>query len=219
MIKHATMKLNNKIVTETAQYVTEYLHRHLAKDFYYHDILHTTYVVNAVEFLCSAMDISEPEKNILLVAAWFHDTGFTKDPPEHEKESAFIASQFLKNKNVDDQEIAIVTDSILATKLPQQPVEKIQQILCDADLLYLADTDMIQRANLLRREWAAISNKVYTDKEWYALNIQFLTAHSFHTQYCRDHFSYLKLKNIQKLAMKLVEVTNYAHGTAKNIAA
>jgi predicted metal-dependent HD superfamily phosphohydrolase len=175
--------------------------------------------VNAVDLLSSAIGIAEADKRILLVAAWFHDTGFTKQTFEHEKEGVLIASQFLKNRNIEDEEIAIVINCILATKIPQQPRNQLQQILCDADLLYLAETNMIQRSNQLRKEWATILNKVYTDKEWYELNIQFLTAHAFQTQYCRDQFNYSKLSNIKKITDKWEELLNYRDATIKNIAA
>ena len=85
-------------------------------------------------------------------------------------------------------------------------------------MLYLAETNMIQRSNQLRKEWATILNKVYTDKEWYELNIQFLTAHAFQTQYCRDQFNYGKFNNIKKITDKWEELLNYRDATT-NIAA
>lgn len=205
------MKINNEIVKEVSEYVTDYLAKHLPKTFCYHNLSHTTYVVNAVHLLCSAIGIAGTEQNILQVAAWFHDIGFTKQTAGHEMEGALMASHFLKNKNIDQEETATVMDCILATQVPQQPVGQLQEILCDADLLYLADADMIQRANLLRKEWAAVLNKVYTDKEWYESNVRFLSAHEFHTQYCRDQFNHHKMNNINRLAVILQELNNYTN--------
>jgi predicted metal-dependent HD superfamily phosphohydrolase len=117
------------------------------------------------------------------------------------------------------EEITIIVDCILATKVPQKPENLLQQIMCDADLLYLAEANMIERSNLLRREWATILNKTYTDKEWYELNIQFLTSHTFHTKYCRDQFDSFKWSNIKKLIVKLEELANDTFSSRNNIAA
>lgn len=213
------MKINNEMVKEVSEYVADYLDKHLPKTFCYHNLSHTTYVVNAINLLCPAIGIAGAEQKILQVAAWFHDIGFTKQTAGHEMEGALMASHFLKNKNIDEEETVIVMDCILATQLPQQPANQLQQILCDADLLYLADTDMIQRANLLRREWASVLNKVYADKEWYELNIRFLSAHEFHTQYCRDQFNRRKMNNMNRLAHILQELNNYTDTVQNNIAA
>jgi len=212
------MKINDEIVTETAHFVISFLEKRLPKEYYYHNLSHTISVAEAVNLLSSAIGITKEEKNILL-AAWFHDTGFTKQTFDHEKEGALIANHFLKDKNVDDEATAIVIDCILATKMPQQPHNQLQQILCDADLLYLAETNMIQRSNLLRKEWQTMLNKIYTDKEWYELNIQFLTAHTFHTQYCCEHFNYGKLDNLKKIVAEWEELLNCPNTSTKNIAA
>lgn len=54
----------------------------------------------------------------LTIAAWFHDTGFTKSIKNHEEESVTIASAFLKmNKNYTETDIKSVCDLILATKI------------------------------------------------------------------------------------------------------
>lgn len=209
------MKLNDQIVKEVAAYVTGYLGRYLPDCFYYHNLSHTIYVVNAVGLLCSANGMSKTEQRILKVAAWFHDIGFAKQTLGHEKEGALMASHFLGSKNISEEETAMVADCILATQMPQQPANLLQQILCDADLLYLADMDMIARASLLRKEWAVALNKVYTDKEWYNLNVQFLLAHKFHTEYCCDQFNRRKMNNTNKLT-RILQTLDANAGTAQN---
>lgn len=209
------MRINDQIVKEASAYVTLYLDRHLPNCFHYHNLSHTTYVVNAVGLLCSANGITGEEQRILKVAAWFHDIGFTKQALGHEKEGALMASHFLERKNISEEETTIVTDCILATQMPQQPANLLQQILCDADLLYLADMDMIARAGQLRKEWAVALNKVYTDKEWYSLNVQFLLSHKFHTEYCQNKFNRRKMNNINKLT-KILQTLNANNGKAQN---
>ncbi len=202
------MKITNTIVAEVAEYVSEYLSKHLPKEFCYHDFFHTFCVVNAVDMLCKAMNLSKTETRILLVAAWFHDTGYTQHQDDHENESALIAEEFLTNKNVDEEEIEQVKACILATLYPQQPKNILEQIICDADMLHVSETNFIERSNLLRKEWEATKNKIFTDKEWYKLNIEFLNKHSFHTNYCCEHFDKSKSKNLKTLVMNLEQLNS-----------
>jgi len=213
------MKINDEIVAEVAEYVSDYLSRQLRKDFCYHSSFHTFSVVNAVDMLCTATGISDAQKRILLVAAWFHDIGYTRQIHDHEKAGTLIASQFLKNQKINKEEIAIVSACILATQIPQQPKNKLEQILCDADLLYIAESNFLKGSNQLREEWSATINKIYTDTEWYQLNIQFLKTHKFHLQYSKEQFDKGKTNNLQKLLAKLQEVTNSSTVIPGNIAA
>jgi predicted metal-dependent HD superfamily phosphohydrolase len=202
------MKITNKTVAEAAEYVSDYLSKQLPKGFAYHSFSHTLSVVNAADMLCRETRVSKRERKILLVAAWFHDIGYTKQINEHEKAGTLIASQFLRNKKVNEKEIAIINACILATQVPQRPKNKLEQILCDADLLYLGETNFAKQSNELRKEWAATIHKIYTDREWLELNIQFLKAHKFQLQYCRAQFDNGKLNNMEMLLTKLKEVAN-----------
>lgn len=208
------MKINNQIVTEAAVYVSEFLSANLSKEIYYHDYFHTFSVVQAAGMLSNILGINKEEKRILLVASWFHDTGYTKRSLDHERESAVIAEQFLRKHEIDDEEINAVKSCILATKYPPQPATLLEQIICDADLHYISEGNFMERSNLLRKEWAA-EGKNYTDKEWNESNIKFLTEHNFQTEYCRKHFTEGKQKNIKKIKVKLHEINQSLPETKK----
>jgi uncharacterized protein len=105
---------------------------------------------------------------------------------------------------------------ILATQMAQQPKNKVEQIICDADLLYLGTANFTEGSNQLREEWANTINKIYTDREWYQLNIQFLKNHRFHLKYSRERFDTGKATNVKKLLGKL---TNSEDAATNNIAA
>lgn len=199
------MKINNQIVTEAAVYVSEFLSANLNKEIYYHDFFHTFSVAQATEMLSDICNITKNEKRIVLIAAWFHDTGYTKKSIDHEMESAAIAEQFLRKHEIDEEEINAVKNCILATKYPPKPATLLEQIICDADLHYISEASFMDRSNLLRKEWAA-EGKNYTDKEWHESNIKFLTDHNFQTEYCRKYFTEGKQKNIKKIKAKLEEI-------------
>src|SRR5690349_13851528 len=193
------MQINKQIVKEAEAFVTHNLAEHLNKQFLFHDITHTSNVVKAVTLICNETGIDKHEKRILQVAAWFHDIGYTQRIDQHEDVGALLAETFLKSHEVDQIDIEKVKCSIIATHYPQVPLTLCEMILCDADLVHLAAKDYMQSADLLRQEWVMTRDKVFTDAEWIETNIKFLSAHTYHTLYCQEHFEEGKQKNIRKL--------------------
>ena len=193
------MKIDSIIVKAAEAYARNYISEHLDKNFGFHNLSHTLTVVKAVETICSESGRDKHEKRILLVAAWFHDLGYTQRIDEHEDIGASLAENFLKEKGVDESDIELVKSHIIATHFPQYPLTSGEKILCDADMIHLADKNYIEKADVLRKEWAATRNKEYTDEEWLNINIAFLSDHTYHTPYCRNNFDSGKQKNIKKL--------------------
>ena len=202
------MKINTEIVKESARYVSDYFSKNLDPKFTYHNLSHTIYVVKAAEMLCEAMKVNNHHKKILLVAAWFHDLGYTQQIDSHETAGAFIAEKFLSEKNVDKEDIDLVKCCILSTHYPQKPATRLEEILCDADMMHLSDKAFIDAAALLRKEWEFVKGKKYTDEEWYNLNVQFVSAHQYHTSYGIKNLESHKNKNVKRLSSNLEEVTN-----------
>ena len=193
------MKINSKITEAAEKYVTAFLAANLDTKFIYHDINHTRDVVKGVREICEESKIEKHEKNILLIAAWFHDTGYTKIIDQHEDAGAVIAEEFLKEYAVDQADIDIVKSCIIATHYPQYPLTPGEKILCDADMMHLSSKSFMKKADLLREEWVLSRDKTYTDEEWIDLNIQFMSYHQYHTEYCKKNREAKKAKNIQKL--------------------
>ena len=50
----------------------------------YHKYGHTVDVVNAAEEIALGSDLSNGDREILLIAAWFHDTGYLVQHEGHE---------------------------------------------------------------------------------------------------------------------------------------
>lgn len=193
------MKIDSAIVLAAADHVKEYLSNNLDKKFTFHNLSHTIDVVNAVEMITAAMEIKKHERNILLVAAWFHDVGYTERIEDHEDIGALHAENFLQNFLVNQDDIDKVKSCIIATHYPQCPLTGAEQILCDADMLHLSGKKYFKRAAFLRSEWKETKNKIYTDAEWLEINLKFLSDHAYHTQFCKDNFSEGRKKNILKL--------------------
>jgi predicted metal-dependent HD superfamily phosphohydrolase len=93
----------------------------LSPAFLYHNYKHTQEVVANAEILANADNLNEEEKEILLVACWFHDSGYTEDIMLHEEKSCEIAAEFLKAEGVNEDFIRKVKELIMSTKVCCKP--------------------------------------------------------------------------------------------------
>jgi HD superfamily phosphodiesterase len=174
---------------------------HLFKDklssiYVYHNFNHTKRVVKNAEFLAEKKNLGPLDKNILLLAAWFHDTGFTRSNESHEKESKLIARSFLKEHNLSEEDLSVIEKTIDITKLGVQPTTDIEKVLKDADCSHFAREDFKEISELLRQELYLQGNS-YSPKKWLDLNIEMLSSqHEFYTDYAIRNWNSLKQKNL-----------------------
>ena len=101
----------------------------------YHHIPHTLDVIEQCERIAIAEGITDSKEIYLLkVAALYHDIGFLETYAGHE---IIGCKLFLKDApayNFSEEELTKITGMIMATKVPQKPKNKLQEIICDADL-------------------------------------------------------------------------------------
>ncbi|BDD05865.1 Pycsar system effector family protein [Aureibacter tunicatorum] len=173
-----------KVVQEAEAFYKEYIQKD--SSYSYHNIDHTQLVVNAVEEIGKAEGLSEYEIDLVTIAAWFHDIAYVDFPKEHESKGAEIAENFLKTKLSQD-EIDRIKALIMVTKMPQDPQNHMEMVMCDADLSHLGKEGYFQRAENLRKECCTHFKKV-NKKEWTMLNIQFLMTHKYFTDYAKKNF-------------------------------
>jgi predicted metal-dependent HD superfamily phosphohydrolase len=184
-------------------YVIQYLNEHGNANFYYHNLTHTTDVVEATKEIANYYKLDEHACFLLTAAAWFHDIGYPVDMANHETVSADTAAMYLKNSLLKDEEIEIIKKCILATKVPQQPHSLFEEIICDADLYYLGTDRYKQTSALLKKEMQSLNNNTPVDGfEWRSEKIRFFESHHYHTDYCRLKLDQKKQENLLKLKNK-----------------
>ncbi|BAO76011.1 Pycsar system effector family protein [Winogradskyella sp. PG-2] len=187
------------LIAEAEKYVTSYLNENLDPSFVYHNLAHTQRVVAKAIELTNESDLSEIEKQQVIIAAWFHDIGFTKTIEGHEKESAKIASEFLKLNNVSDESIKVIKELIQATQMHYKPKNKLEGYIRDADCAHLSSKNYADYAALLRKEWELTLDKKVSKQDWLQENISFLTSHSFNTDLATKKWEGRKSKNLASL--------------------
>ncbi len=199
--------LENDFFIEVKSFVSNLFKDKLAVQVVYHNFDHTLHVVNAANEIAIAENISESDKEIILVAAWFHDTGFVESYKNHEDESKKIADTYLTKIGFSKEKIAKVLSCIDATKMPQKPKNKLDKILCDADLFHLGSEDFSKRSSLLRTEWEALYDKHLTDAEWLEDNQKFFVDHKYFTDYTYQKLNKQKTANWLKTQRDLQKLT------------
>jgi predicted metal-dependent HD superfamily phosphohydrolase len=204
--------LENDFFKGVKTYVFNLFKNKLAAQVVYHNYDHTLEVVEAANEIALAEHITDAELELLLLAAWFHDTGFTVGFENHEEKSKQIVSDFLSEKEFAEERIAAVLALIDATKMPQTPKNKVEEILCDADLYHLGTENFNEKSNLIRSELAQLTNEEYTDVEWLQENEKFLGEHTYFTNYAfsklnaQKTLNWLKVKkDLKKTIVKIEE--------------
>jgi predicted metal-dependent HD superfamily phosphohydrolase len=194
----------NTLINESEQYVRSLFNSKQAKNLIYHNLNHTKEVVQHCEHMADIYGVEGEDEVILLVAAWFHDTGYLKGPAKgHEEESKKIAREFLDELGTEGTFIDRVEQCIDATKFPQQPKNTIEEIICDADLYHVGTEDFYERSLLLRDELNhGKKNDTIGKKEWRLSNINFLKAHHFFTMHAKEFLDPVKQKNLEQLEVK-----------------
>ena len=132
-------------IEKTKEYVGGFIGDNFSEKICYHNIDHTLEVVEASEFIGNHCGISDKDMEIVIIASWFHDTGYYLGCENHEAESAKIARTFLSEENVSQDVINQIIKCILSTKIPQLPKTLLEKIICDADLYHLSSENFLEK--------------------------------------------------------------------------
>mgnify|MGYP001196764601 CR=1 FL=1 len=199
--------MNSEVVQKAKEHILHIFHSQELANHVYHDVTHTQNVVEAVEVIAKAEGLGANDIEILQLAAWFHDSGYIKKIEGHEELSAEYAREFLSKYNYPIQRIDKVANCILSTKVPQQPKNLLEMIICDADLSHLGKQNFKDRNNLFREEFEFHYGKPLTEYEWLKKSIDFLNEHHFFTNYAKKVLEPQKQENLSKLRKKFLTLT------------
>ncbi|WP_026898913.1 Pycsar system effector family protein [Daejeonella oryzae] len=186
---------NNPMVKDVAEYVFNLYKEKLPNDYVYHNYNHTLDTVKGCKKLSKSYNLTSRNYEVLMLAAWFHDTGYIETYQGHEEESVKIMKSYLEG-NYPDEDIAEIESLILSTKHGVIPDGSLQEILHDADYINLGTKKFCHRADLLRIEWERILQKTYSELEWAQLQLQFLINTTFKTEEAISKFDTQREENI-----------------------
>ncbi|MBD0287802.1 MAG: HD domain-containing protein, partial [Flavisolibacter sp.] len=192
-----------QVLAEVQSFVTELFRTKVDPKFVFHNLQHTRQVVAAASEMAAYYNLKDDDHFILLLAAWFHDTGFsTGQAEEHERESIRLATDFLEHRNISPEIIQRVSSCIQATRMPQSPLSIVEKILCDADLYHLGTDDFKRMNENLKAEQETYFKTEFSKKEWRQRNIEFLETHQYFTDYCQQKLEPKKQEWLRQLSKR-----------------
>ena len=208
------MKLRYKPHTPRLKIVDRYI-RDLFRDelpagIKYHNADHTLHptrgVVAVANHVALSEHISEQDRELLITAAYFHDTGYIREYEKNEPIAARMAGRILKLVGYKADEIEMVQKMILATDLEVEPKTHVEKILRDADLDNLGREDFFQLDQNLREGRRIRGIDVSDDVRWYTSTLEFLRKHQYYTNSQKLLREKGKQKNIKRLLKKLEQI-------------
>ena len=177
--------------------IVRHLEQNLPVDLFYHGIHHTLDVFDAALVIAENEKIdSADDLTLLKTAALLHDSGFTIDASKHEECGCDLARDILPACDYTDSQIDQICGMIMATKIPQQPLNLLECIICDADLDYLGRDDFFKIGDTLYQELKAY-NKIQDVLQWNQLQISFLSNHRYHTLFSQGNREIKKQENLK----------------------
>jgi len=154
----------------------------LSEDLFYHSIQHTLDVETQAERIALSEQIYDPHELFLLkTACLYHDSGFMVTYRDHEIAGCNLVKEELPGYGFNDEEINIICGLIMATHIPQTPLTKLEEIICDADLDYLGRDDFFPISNDLFTELRT-RKLLATKKDWDEIQVKFFNQHKYFTE-------------------------------------
>lgn len=194
----------SEILSKTEAFAVDLLSTELDPKYLYHNLKHTQRVVKSTKELIEANSLNIKEKEVLLLTAWLHDTGYTRGHEQHERNSCKIAADFLEKQGYDEEGIKQVQDCIMATQMIYEPKNLSEQIIRDADASHFAQKSYLETCELLREELSLLGIANYSVKEWMEENLKmFRTNHQYYTDYAKANWQDKKDKNLKTIVKEL----------------
>jgi len=190
----------SELIVKTKQFVVDLLSNELDPNFLYHNLRHTERVVKSTEELITFYKLDAKDREVLMLAAWLHDTGYTKGTDNHEENSCAIAKKILSKLGSDTKLIKNVAACIMSSKRFAEPTSLLEEIIRDADSSHFGQNSYLETAELLREELSLLGIAEYSSKDWLDENVKMFRAeHHFYTSYALENWQPGKDKNLRKL--------------------
>jgi len=163
------------------KYIIDRLEAELKPNLYYHGIHHTMDVYEVSIKIAELEDVSQEEKIIINTAALYHDAGFVYQYEHNEVLAVKMVNEILPKFGYADEQIKVIGDIILTTRIKSRPITLLQKIMSDADYDYLGRHDVSSIAATLHKELSEYGFP-FSEVEWNKMQIKFLQKHEYHTQ-------------------------------------
>jgi len=187
------------LAARAEQHVCAFYREFIDEKYLYHNYQHVRDVVEAARRLGQLHQLPYEEMELLELAAWFHDTGFSEGAEGHEARSARNAARFLEKQMVSPERIRKIEALILATQPASVPSDLLEELIRDADLSHLGSELYWDRSSRVRQELLMTRQNFMPEEEWVQFELDFMLRHYYHTEVARQLYDATKQKNIKQL--------------------
>lgn len=194
-----------QLTLDVEKYAQQYFNQNFRPEFLYHNKEHTLSVVTSAEKLGRHYQLNEEDLFVVSAAAWFHDLGYFENCQAHESSSAALVREYLQSKGVEETVIQKVEGCIMATVMPQNPKNLLEQIICDSDFSHFGNVKFIDCNKNLRKELMQRFGKDVDKDEWRKEAVALMEKHHYHTDYANELYTPLKAANLNFIKTKLEE--------------
>ncbi len=195
------------LVEKTDAFVSDLLEKKLPKTCIYHNYVHAKRVYKSTKEIIEKSELTADDKEIVLVAALLHDTGYIHGRDNHEEASIVIADEFLASEGMSKERIEKVSQAIMATKMENTPIGELDKILRDADASHFAKSYFEEASEYLRQELRIQGIAEHSIEDWRKCNISmFTTEHHYYTAYAIEHWKPKKDANLVKMLAEQKEI-------------
>jgi len=184
------------------RHIMQLLEQRLSKNLHYHSIAHTKDVVKAVERIALLEGVTDEGLFLLKSAATYHDAGFIEQYDKNEPIGVRLAGEILPKYGYTEVHIERIKELIYVTAIPHKPKNKLEEIICDADLDYLGRDDFHEIADKLRRELKE-HGKIESDRQWDEIQVVFLKKHKYFTKTAIRTRRKKKKENLKEVQARL----------------
>ncbi len=191
-----------KIINNALRHVLDLLER--VNHYPYHNINHTLDVYTRVWYLTDKEGIYGEDKTDLLIAALFHDTGFTVQYMNNEKIGMDITRKYLEKIKYPESRIQKIERLILSTVLFSEAHDILEGIIQDADLDNLGRKDCFVKTLLVRKELNTVANMNVSKIKWLEISYNLIRTYKFRTPTAKFERDTLQNINIEKLKNNII---------------
>lgn len=188
--------------SKAERFIMSKLLSELSPKLHYHSYYHSKDVTRQAERIAIGEGITDEDLFLLKTAASYHDAGFIKQYEKNETIGAQMAEEILPNFGYSTSQIKRIKELIYVTEVPHQPKNKLEEIICDADLDYLGRDDFHEISDKLRRELKE-HGKIDSDRKWDEMQIRFLEQHRYFTKTSIETRRPKKLLNYEDVKARL----------------
>ncbi|MDX1650866.1 MAG: adenylate/guanylate cyclase domain-containing protein [Brumimicrobium sp.] len=184
------------------RFILSKLKKELSLKLHYHSYDHSKDVTRQAERIAIGEGITDEDLFLLKSAASYHDAGFIEQYEKNEPIGARMAEEILPNFGYSKAHIERIKELIYVTQIPHQPKNKLEEIICDADLDYLGRDDFHEISDKLRLELRE-HGKINSDRKWDEIQVSFFNQHRYFTRTSIETRRAKKLQNLEDIKERI----------------